>query len=143
MGQVLMPFCTTATTLLPRTRGCRPLARPGRFARRAYGSLARSWRWRPPRSSFFRSLAARSSEGFAGLRQGPFYRSLLECTFRNRPGASNSLPNRLPLGRGFPRESTGYSANDCANRASYAANCRTSYGASCLLRNRRNLDVFR
>jgi hypothetical protein len=66
-----------------------------------------------------------------------------ECAFRDGCGATNSLPDWPPVGRGFSYKSPDHSANDCASRADYAADCRASYGADCLLRNWRNLDIFR
>jgi hypothetical protein len=40
-----------------------------------------------------------------------------------------------PVSRSFSNKSADHSTNDCASRAGYAADRRTSYGPSCLLRN--------
>jgi hypothetical protein len=66
-----------------------------------------------------------------------------ECAFPDCRSASSSLPDWPSAGCSFSHDSTDHSANDCASRAGYAADCCTGYGASCLLRNWRNLDIFR
>ena len=116
---------------------------PYRFARPAYRSLLHLRCGRFSKSRPCRTLGGfLTPAAFSRPSQGLFYRLAFECAFRACSTSSN-LPNWPLAACCFSCESSDDSSNHGANWSSYAADCRTRNGASCLLRDRRNLDIFR
>jgi len=127
--RILTPFRATTTALGPRARtACHSLARL------CCGRLL---------GSCLRSFAAWTRTRFSRRRAGLFHRISLKPGFRDGGNASNSSANWPPVCRGLCCKSADDSSHNRANRAGYAADRRTCYCASCLLRDWWNPDVFR
>ena len=77
------------------------------------------------------------------LVQGLFTGCRLSAPFETALARLTAFRTGRPSAAAFPTRAPDHSANDCASRAGYAADRRTSYGPSCLLRNWRNLKIFR